>query len=460
MDDRTLLLSGFLDFVRSKGLVQPRQALVVAVSGGMDSMVLLDLLTRLQESWNLRLAVAHVNHQLRGEESLADEEFVRAAAERRNLPFYFERVDTITLAHTGRISKQEAAREARYRFFETVRQQTASDHVATAHQADDNTETILMNVLRGGGVRGLAGIPLYRAKGSVVRPLLFAQRKDILFHASAYGIPYRNDSSNESMHYTRNYVRKRIVPVMNREFGGDLTGALNHLADTMTRFSALLDRFVSQETVDSIRFTGTDCAVTISSLAREPRFLQEEAILRIMRQLGIEPHAAKIARILALCEGQTGRFLQLSNRFTVHKDRGTLFFTLHQPPADAPTPVTVGNEYTFQKSTITVGLPGPVPRTLPNDHRSEFIDAEHIRGPLFVRSWRKGDWFIPLGMRSKKKLSDFFGDEKVPRTEKSKIPILESNGNIVWVCGKRLDDRYKITSKTRTAIRLTYSTLP
>lgn len=460
MDDQTQLLSGFLDFIQSKGLVQPRHAVVVAVSGGVDSMVLLDLFVLLRESWNLRLTVAHVNHLLRGEESLADEEFVRAAAEQRNLPFYSDRVDTIALARTGRISKQEAAREARYRFFEIVRQKTASDRVATAHQANDNTETILMNVLRGGGVRGLAGIPVYRAKGSVVRPLLFAERKDILSHASAYGIPYRNDSSNESTLYTRNYVRQRVVPVMDQEFGGNLTDSLNHFADTVTRFIALLDRFVGQVTDDSIRFTGPDCAVTISSLTRKPRFVQEETILRIMRQLGIEPHAAKVAGILALCEGQTGRFLQLSTRFSVHKDRDTLVFVCHQIPANTPTPVSIGNEYTFDKFTISVGSPGPVPRTLPNDHRSEFIDAEHIQEPLFVRTWQKGDWFIPLGMRSKKKLSDFFSDEKVPRTEKSKIPILESNGNIVWVCGKRLDERYKITEKTRSAIRLAYSPLP
>ncbi len=457
MAPESTLMSQFSEFIKAKTLLAPGDRIVLAVSGGVDSMVMLDLFQELRRPWNLDLVVAHVNHQLRGDESEGDEVFVRQAAEQSEIPIHCKRADITGLMQSKKISKQEAAREARYEFFEEVRQRTSSQHVATAHQADDNAETVLMNSLRGGGVRALAGIPLVRPSGRVIRPLLFARREDILGHAQYKGIAYRNDSSNESMVYTRNYLRLKIVPLLKVEFGPGVCESLNRMSDTMKEFAEFLEQLVDERSSDVMTFDAGGCQVFIPALRQLPLFLQEEIVLRVLRRFNVEPSAAKIGHILNLCRNQTGRSLDISGQITVMKDRFHLNIVTRSANERLLQDIPIGGVYSCPDFTLSVGVPGPVPVLLPKNGLTEYIAAEKLDQSMVLRSWRNGDWFVPLGMSGRKKLSDFFSDEKISMREKARIPILESHDNIVWVCGKRLDDRYKITSTTRSAVKLSYS---
>jgi tRNA(Ile)-lysidine synthase len=456
MDFSTTLIKEFEEFCRTNRLVLPNEKLLVTVSGGVDSMVLLQLLLELRSEWNLDLAVVHVNHQLRGDESTGDEEFVRQTAAHANVAFYCKRVDTIGLKHSLGVSKQVAAREARYQFFEEIRQQTGSNHVATGHQADDDAETVLFNALRGGGVRGLAGIPVTRVSGHIIRPLLFARRKQILSYARERDIQFRNDSSNESLMYTRNYLRHSVVPFLAREFGTDVTNSLNRVSNAMKELSRFLDRLIDDRLPRVVKFEEKECDILLRSFSAEPLFLREEIILRVLRHLGIEPSINKICEIISLCSKQSGHSLNLSGSIVVYRDRDHLIFCERFEPMIFSTNVSIGNIYSFERFTFSLSQPGLPPSAYARDGRTEYIDCDKVIQPLTLRNWRPGDWFVPLGMSGRKKLSDFFNDVKLPPPEKINATVFESDANIVWVCGKRLDNRYRITEATRNAIKLTF----
>ncbi len=439
------------------GLVRRGETIVMAVSGGIDSMVMAELFVRLRASWNLTLAIAHVNHQLRGEESLGDEAFVRQHAERWGIPFYAERVDTYYHAAANRLSKQEAARKLRYQVFERVRTEVNADAVATAHQADDNAETVLLNALRGTGVRGLAGIPVRREPGAIIRPLLFARRAEINIFAQEQGIPFRLDSSNASTEYRRNYLRQNVIPAIeaSREF--DFVTSLNRLSRLMRQLDTLLSTEVHHLLPGVLtQDERGGSSLHVSRLRSKPEYLQEAIVLEVLRRLGAEAEAHKVHQVLELCDRTTGSQVQLSKDLHVYRNRDRLEFGTPRLEPPLYHEVVLGESYSLEDFRFTLSEPLPRPATLDSTRSVEFVDARRLGNRLVLRSWQEGDWFMPLGMSFKKKLSDYFVDEKVPLRQKHRIPILESNGEIVWICGKRLDDRFKVTEETKDVVRLEF----
>ena len=449
----------FAQFLRSAGLAREGDSIVLAVSGGIDSTVMAHLFAELLPRWNLRLFIAHVNHQLRGEESAGDEAFVQNLAASLKIPFFVERVNVIELMQGARISKQGAARQLRYDALESIRLRVAASSVATAHQADDNAETVLLNALRGTGVRGLAGIPVRRNPGNIIRPLLFARRSEIETYAAERSIPYREDSSNRSLEYKRNYLRHKVFPELESSGQFDVVPSLNR----MSRLMRQLDELLTSEV--HVVFSGIfsqdekgDADLDITKLLSKPEYLREGIVLEVLRRLGTEVDAEKVLRILELCSLTTGSRLQLSKDLHVYRDRGKLHFVR---PREEPTmhqPVALGNNYTIEEFRLSLSLPLSTPPTLGGTPGVEYVDAGKLGDRLLVRSWQDGDWFIPLGMKEGKKISDYFVDEKIALFEKKHIPILESNGDIVWICGRRLDERFKVTTQTRSVIRLEFGT--
>ena len=443
------------EFVRIHHLIAPKQTVLLAVSGGMDSMVMLHAFSRLHELFDVQIALVHVNHNLRGEESMEDERFVRSMSVAYGISSYCQQVDVVSYADEHGLSKQIAARQLRYACFERVRQQAHAHVVATAHHSDDNAETVILNILRGTGIHGLAGIPPKREIGCIIRPLLFATRKEIEMYAIENNIKYRNDSSNMSLVYRRNELRHTILPLMVKR-APHIVGTLNKIADTMRGVSERIHAIVD-EAIRSLvdKNSQEHLMLDIKKLKMHPNFLRDEIFVELFHRLQIEPTEKKIHALHRLCAMPTGRVVELSGDLSACRDRKHIVFKRMNEEILNIRNVEVGGIYEYHGCRISLSNPEPVPSTFSDTHEVEYIDAERLGRRLILRPWHAGDWFIPLGMKAKKKLSDFFTDQKVPRFQKASIPVLESDGTIVWICGKRLDNRFKLTAQTQMTIRLT-----
>jgi tRNA(Ile)-lysidine synthase len=444
------------EFIRQHHLAASGDSLLLAVSGGVDSMVMLRLFSRMRERFNVHIAVIHVNHQLRGEESRGDEQFVREISEQYNCPWYCEHVDVMAYAHEHGLSKQTAARQLRYECFERVRQQTGMKCVATAHHADDNAETVLLNIMRGTGIHGLAGIPLQRNADSIIRPLLFARRNEIEQYAREENVLYRDDTSNTSLVYHRNLLRHRLLPPLVKRHP-HIVGTLNSISEIMREVNTNL-RTLIEKKLNLLVHDDAQGRLMLNGkkLSQELDFLQNEIFVALLRRVNIEPTEKKVEALHKLCTQSAGRIVELNGEMTAWKDRTNIIIGKTQVRTSEIKYVEFGKSYDYQGYCISLSHPEPVPIEYSGTREIEYIDADRLGRQLVLRPWHAGDWFIPIGMKTKKKLSDFFTDQKVPRFQKSSIPVLESDGAIVWICGKRLDNRFKLTEQTRMAIRLTY----
>lgn len=456
MTTHNTFLHQFCTFVRERNLINHGDRILVSVSGGVDSVVLLDVLQRFRKEWKLELAVAHVNHQLRGKESDEDEQFVKELSRQKNIECYIERANTKSLAETKKISLQEAARELRYEFWTKLRQSLGFHSVATAHHADDNAETMLFNLIRGTGVHGMSGIPVVRKDAAVIRPLLFATREQILGYAHEHNLTFREDSSNIKTDYTRNFLRHQVVPLLKEKINPNFAASLLRTSELFDKLEHYLDSIITEESktvlVSSSR---TELVYNILELHKKSPFLQEYLLYSSLKKFAdTDIDFTTVNSILQLSRLETGSSISLSHNMTAFRDRERLVIRYTEPTNVFEHHITLGQEYTFEDFRFASSLVNKA--TFSDDHSIECADAEKLSDKLILRQWRDGDWFIPLGMHEKKKLSDFFIEQKVPIFQKHSIPLLESDGNIVWVCGYRLDERFKITNHTTKIAQFVY----
>jgi len=494
----------FRQHCAAQQLAQPGDRLLLAVSGGLDSRVLLDLFLQLQLELQLELAIGHVNHQLRGAESDADEAFVRALAEASGAPFFSQRVDVPAYAREHKLSLETAARELRYQALEHFRESWQARAIVTAHTLDDQAETILDHLMRGCGLAGLSGmaalaevhagnfLPTHEqsvampkdAEGSpntlplkgllqkkLLRPLLPFSRAELETYAHSQNLQWREDRSNIDPQFRRNRIRHELLPLIKTRFNPQILRSLERLAriaaDAETYVQAevatLLPRLIKERKSGKI-------ILDLELFWKYFPIIRQKAIRAILRMIDAasgEPTFSDIDRILALIQNTApakGKRFIWRNRVEVFVDHAGLVLQRRQEKAE-PTcaSVTIGQPCKIPGTTSTLFVEQ---KDLPPDWRqqinaaSQFVDAEKVRGPLIVRFMQPGDRFIPIRTNAagdevagSKKLSDFFIDLRVPRHRRQNVPILEG-GNIIWVCGYRLDNRYKVTPATRTVLHL------
>jgi tRNA(Ile)-lysidine synthase len=445
-------------FIRKNRLISRGEKIIAAVSGGIDSMVLLDCLVSLRESYDITLAAAHFNHRLRGAGSDADEEFVRTRAGEIDIPFYSGSADVAAISAAQKLSIQEAAREARYAFFAETLKASGFDAVATAHNADDNTETMLMNFFRGSGVNGLSGIPPHRRDAGIIRPLLFSRREEIESYAARRGITWREDPTNSETDYTRNAVRHRIIPLVREICNPGVTPTLLRTASLFRDLGEYLNIQAAAASASIIRREDDGTIVLDRALLlNQPRLLREMILRDVSSGItGNMPGQSFIEAMMEIAEGKTGSHCPVGNGMSLYRDRERLLFAPSDAEASYEIPVQIGHEYALRDFVFRSSNAAAAMNAGSN---VEFIDAAALTGPLHIRNWQSSDWFIPLGMDGKKKLSDFFIDTKVPLPKKRAVPLLVSGDAVVWVCGMRLDERFRITPHTTNIIKLEYSPL-
>ena len=450
---KNTLIRSVQQFITEQSLIHSGDHVILAVSGGVDSMVLMDVMAKLQRPFRMKLAIAHVNYQLRGSESDGDEAFVRKYAAKYRIPLYIRRIDAGKKARQRKRSIQETARDIRYSFFDTLKEKLGANAIVTAHHADDNTETVLINLLRGSGLDGLAGIPLRR--DSIIRPLLCVDRAEILSYAKIFRILFRNDSSNTKEDYTRNFLRKRIIPALKTKINPSLNETVSHMTVVLRSVS----QYVNKETDRVYPRTVSTNEIVLKPFTKCHQVIQQSVIHRLLNDLDIEPAYTRIASVQQLQDQQKGTIIQLGNSWTAERLSGSIVLKKTRTGVSFKQ-FSIPKEGTYSNGSIVLtvsasGIPDNKKGPSPSE---EYVDASKVAFPLKMRQWRTGDSFRPIGMKGKKKLSDFFSGLKLSQEEKKAIPVLECSGEIMWVAGKRLDDRFKITDSTTSTYHLTIKT--
>lgn len=432
--------NNLVDFINSRRIFSKTDKILLAVSGGIDSVVLAHLFRKA----DLNFAIAHCNFGLRGDESNADAAFVADLASLLKVPFFLKRFSTISFANAKRISIQMAARDLRYHWFEQIRNKNHFAYVATAHHLDDQVETFLINLIRGTGIAGLHGIPVKNDK--IVRPMMFAWRKDIELFATEHEIKYRTDKSNSETVYLRNKVRHAVIPLLctlNPEFTNGVNSSISRLRDFEQIGNQTLDKWFTKVTIHE----GNDVIVNIEDLLKVTP--QELYAWRLLSPYGF--NESQVSNLLNSLKGTT-RKLFLSDSHKVIKERNRLVIrNLNSPPPDNAVFIPSFEKRKQIRKPVALfltHLKQAENYAIPTATHVASLDFQKLQFPLVLRKWQIGDSFTPIGMNKRKKVSDFFIDQKFTQKQKEETWILCSGNDIAWIVGHRIDNRFKITHET------------
>ncbi|MCD7974150.1 MAG: tRNA lysidine(34) synthetase TilS [Candidatus Azobacteroides sp.] len=436
-------------YIEENKLLFPKEKVLVGVSGGADSVALLDMLYHL----GYHCIICHCNFHLRADESLRDEHFVHALATSYQLPFIKTDFDTQRYAKEKNLSIEMAARELRYTWFEEKRQEYNASAIAVGHHLDDSVETTFLNLCRGTGIRGLTGI---RAKnGNIVRPLLTLSKKDILTYLSAGSLSFVTDSTNEDSIYTRNFIRNKIIPLF-EELNPDFNQTMQRTQEYLTDTEAIYRQAVEYWKSNIVKQKAQQWEIAVPVLLSSPA--PSTILFEILSPFGFNSAVIKdISGHLTDIPGKTFYNSDVTYRVILHRD--CLILSPNKKATEDPI-------YLIEENTSGISLPISLRLTIQENSpdfcfnkkkETAYFDLEKLAFPLILRHWKKGDRFVPFGMKGKKKLSDYFTDRKMCLPEKEMLWILcNAKDEILWIVGERADNRFRVTETTRDILRIDF----
>lgn len=441
------MLQSFLQFFKDYHLLYPHNHFLVAVSGGMDSVVLCSLCKEAR----LAFSMAHGNFQLRGGESDRDEAFVKELAIAYGVPLFVKRFDTALLAEQKKLSVQETARSLRYEWFEALRQEHGMACVLLAHHANDNIETVLMNYFRGTGLEGLTGIPLFTPYARCARPLLSFKKKELEQYAREKELRWVDDSSNSSVKYSRNFFRHEVIPAIQKIY----PQAEDNLLDNIERFKktkALYNSLV-EEAVKKLSINdGNEIRIPVFKLAK---YQHTSLIYELIKPYGFTEK--QVEQVMHLLGAASGKYVE-NERHQIIRHRKWIIIVPRKGAASTYLIDENMKAVSYPDGRLMLGKRTIKQLKVSSNAYTAQLDIKEVHYPLLLRKWRAGDYFYPLGMKKKKKLSRFFIDLKLSKVEKEATWVVESNKRIAWVVGYRIDERFKVNENTREVLQLTVTT--
>jgi len=440
------LLQRYQEFIKKEDLFSHKDKLLLAVSGGIDSVVLCELCKQAKFDFE----IVHCNFQLRGEESERDEKFVRQLAGKYKVEIKVKKFDTEKFAEENKMSIQEAARVLRYEWFDELVNPPFNTYLLTAHHANDNAETLLMNFCRGTGLHGLTGIPI--SYGNIKRPLLCFTRDEMVHFLKENKLEFVEDSSNLSIKYTRNLFRHEIIPAISKVY----PQVNENLNDNINRFKEIEKLYkltVSDIKKKLVKEKGNEWHIPVKQLMG---YNNRALIYEIIADFGFTEK--QIDEVVKLAESDSGKYLDsptFNYRFIKHRH-----WFIISPVNSADSRMIIIEEkdknVLFEEGVIEIEKLQTSNIKLQTSDNIACLDLKDLNFPLILRKWKTGDYFYPLGMKKKKKLSRFFIDQKLSKTEKEKTWVIEMDKKIIWVVGKRIDERFKVTEQTKTGLKISY----
>ena len=455
------LFQRYLEFIKKENLFSPKDRLLLAVSGGIDSVVLCELCKQAKFDFK----IVHCNFQLRGEESERDEKFVKELGKKYEVEIKVKKFDTEKFAEEKKMSIQEAARVMRYEWFGELvdssefgvrsHELPPSDSqfrtfLLTAHHANDNAETLLMNFCRGTGLHGLTGIPV--SYGNIKRPLLCFTKDEIVQFAKENKLEFVEDSSNLSTKYTRNHFRQEIIPAISKVYS-QVNENLNANINRFKEIEKLYKIAVGDIKRKLVKEKGSEWHIPVKQLMG---YNNRALIYEIIADFGFTEK--QIDEVIKLAESDSGKYIDsptVNYRFIKHRH-----WFIISPVNSAESRMIIIEEkdknVLFEEGVIEVEKLQTTNLKLQTSNHIGWLDSKDLNFPLILRKWKTGDYFYPLGMKKKKKLSRFFIDQKLSKTEKEKAWVIEMDKKIIWVVGIRIDERFKVTDQTKSGLKFSY----
>ncbi len=439
-------------------MLRPHQRVLVACSGGPDSVALLHLLKHLAKGLHIQVFAFHLHHGLRGRSADEDANFVQSLCQKWRIPLALRYEDVKQRAREQKKSLEEAGREARYQHLLQVADKWNIHQIALGHTASDNLETFLMRLVQGASREFLKGIPPVRSIKTpqgrevlLIRPLIALPREAILHHCRAHRLPYRIDPSNSDLRFLRNRIRHRLIPYLNRTLNPGWQKKMLEIISLLNEE----DEFIQKQAQKISKRYISGNRLSLSFL-RQPYPIQRRVFLLWLQILKVPFHGKTLRKLLQACQSLPERKIwQLSAKWWLMKE-GKSLHILPQPEKVQPILLQVPGKVGDYTCTILSPAPHLHLKIQKAKPWEAFLDAGCIRGKIRVRGWKPGDRFYPLGMNAPKKLQDFFVDEKIPSLYRSSVPIITDDEKILWIVGHRLDDRVKVTNQTRKILHLLY----
>lgn len=437
------VIKRFLLFIKEKQLIQKEDRILLASSGGSDSMVLSDLFYRT----GFDFGIAHCNFQLREKDAEYDEAFVTGYAREKHIPFHVIRFETRKYAKEQHLSIQEAARQLRYDWFEEIRKQYDYTFIATAHHKNDHVETLLLNFFKGTGIHGLHGI--LPRQGRIIRPMLFLSKEEILAYIKAENITYTEDVSNASLKYTRNFLRHEILPQLEKRFPG-IVGRLDGNIQRFTEAEQLYQQSIEAHRKRLVEERGAEAFIPVLKLKKSVPL--STLAYELLKNYNFSYEQSQ--QVIGLIDKEPGRVV-CSATHQLLLDRK--WFIISPLRSTENTHILIEEKDTRierEDLHLTLTKKKITDFRLSANPSIAALDAAKVTFPLLLRKWKQGDYFYPLGLRKKKKLSRFFIDQKLSLVEKEKVWVLLSGHRILWVVGMRIDDRFKVTENTKQVLQI------
>lgn len=452
-----------MSYIKDNNLINPKDRILVALSGGPDSVCLLNILYNLKEELDIEIGAAHLNHMLRDEDAFQDEEYVKNLCESFDIPCFVKRVDINKYSKENKMSSEMAGRDARYNFFDEVIREHGYNKIATAHNANDQAETILFRLMRGTGIEGLCGIKVCRDK--IIRPILCLSRKEVEEYIEVNNLKPRIDKTNFEKIYNRNKIRLDILPYIKENFNEDIIQTLNRMSVLLQKDNEFIEKSARS-------FYEKYCAEQQDYfIIKKKMFDNHEAVVtRVIRyaltnfsKTHYDFEMKHIYDICNLAKNNSGKVIDLPNKIYAENIYGDIYIkeriinnNIHVKQEIKINKDDIdGKKIAFQNNIIEFSLVNnDSSLNLKQNILIRYFDFDKINNFISLRNRKNGDKISPLGMSGSKKLKDIFIDMKIPKEERDSVPLLCFDENISWIVGLRVSEEYKITNKTKNILKV------